>query len=213
MLHYLDELKMTAIDSRQIEPFLPAIMESLAPLEREELVKRFVLSEFSQLLNYYRNAPDLNSNESESRSRREQGGGRDYERRDGKSKTYKNRDANDRGSDRERFTRFHINVGKRDGVNPGRLIGEINDASVGGPRIHVGRIEIQTNCSLIEADTRYTKAIINTFSNLMINGRQVKAKLADDKERMTPRSDRSKRPGRPAKPHPIRSKRKKNTTA
>ncbi|RLB70101.1 MAG: ATP-dependent helicase [Deltaproteobacteria bacterium] len=212
MLHYLDELKTTAIDSSQIEPFLPAIMESLAPLEREELVKRFVLSEFSQLLNYYRNAPDLNDKQSESRGRREPSSGRDNERRDGKSKTYKNRDSNDRGSDNERFSRFHINVGKRDGINPGRLIGEINDASVGGPRIHVGRIDIQTNCSLIEADTRYAKDIIKTFSSLMINGRKVQAKIADDKERMTPRSDRSKRPGRPSKPHPIRSKRKNNKT-
>lgn len=208
MLHYLDKLKTTSIDSRQIEPFLPAIMESLAPLEREELVKRFVLSEFAQLLNYYRSAPDLNDNKPEGRGRRESGNSRDYERRDGKSKTYKNRDSNDRGSDRERFTRFHVNVGKRDGINPGRLIGEINDASVGGPRIHVGRIEIQTNCSLIEADTRYAKEIIKTFSSLMINGREVKAKIADDKERMTPRSDRGKRPGRPARPHPIRNKRK-----
>jgi len=215
MLHYLDELKMTAIDSHQIEPFLPAIMESLAPLEREELIKRFVLSEFAQLLNYYRNAPDLNSNESENRGRREHSSGRDYERRDGKSKTYKNRDKNDRGSDRERFTRFHINVGKRDGINPGRLIGEINDASTGGPRIHVGRIEIQSGFSLIEADTRSAKEIINTFSSLMINGRKVQAKIADDKEQMTPRSDRNKRPGRPSRPHPIRSKskRKKDTSA
>ncbi len=204
MLHYLDELKKTAIDSRQIEPFLPAIMESLAPLEREELVKRFVLSEFSQLLSYYRNAPDLNENEPFNRKNRDSGRARDYEHRDSKSKTYKNRDTNDRGSDRERFTRFHINVGKRDGINPGRLIGEINDASTGGPRIQVGRIEIQTNCSLIEADTRSAKEIINTFSNLMINGRKVQAKIADDKERMTPRSNK-----RPSRPHPIRSKSKR----
>ncbi len=210
MLHYLDELKTTAIDSRQIEPFLPAIMESLAPLEREELVKRFVLSEFAHLLNYYRNAPDLNDNKFEDRGRRESGSSRDYERRDGKPKISKSRDTTDHSGDRERFTRFHINVGKRDGINPSRLIGEINDASVGGPRIHVGRIDIQTNCSLIEADTRYAKEIIKTFSSLMINGREVKAKIADDKERMTPRSDRGKRPGRPARPHPIRNKRKKN---
>jgi len=212
MLHYLDELKIAAIDSRQIEPFLPAIMESLAPLEREELVKRFVLSEFAQLLNYYRNASDLNSKESEGRGRREHGSDRDYERRDGKCKTYKNRETNDHRTDSERFTRFHINVGKKDGVNPGRLIGEINDASIGGPRIHVGRIEIQTNCSLIEADTRYAKAIINTFSSLMINGRKVQAKLADDNEQMTLRSGRTKRPGRPSRPHPIRNKSKQNKT-
>ncbi len=204
MLHYLDELKKAAIDSRQIEPFLPEIMESLAPLEREELVKRFVLSEFSQLLNYYRYAPDLNENEPLNRRNRDSGRSRDYEHRTGRNKTCSSREAEDYGSDRERFTRFHINVGKRDGINPGRLIGEINDASAGGPRIKVGRIDIQTNCSLIEADTRYAKDIISAFSGLMINGRKVQAKIADNRERMTPRSNK-----RPARPHPIRSKSKR----
>ncbi|MCK5915024.1 MAG: DEAD/DEAH box helicase [Deltaproteobacteria bacterium] len=206
LLHYLDNLKATAIDSSQIEPFLPAIMESLAPLEREELVKRFVLSEFSQILGYYRNAPDLNENEREGNNRREYSSNRGSERRDGKHKTYKERDAGGHGSDHERFTRFHINVGRKDGVNPGRLIGEINDASIGGPRIHVGRIEIKGSSSLIEADTCYAKEIINTFSSLMINGRKVQAKIADDKEKMTPRSS-----GRPkSRPHPIRKKHKKD---
>ncbi|MCK5680174.1 DEAD/DEAH box helicase [bacterium] len=211
MLHYLDNLKSTAIDSQQIEPFLPAIMESLDPLEREELVKRFVLSEFAQLLSYYRNAPDLNSNELEGRGRRDSRDHKGNDRQSGKARSYSDRKGSDRGSGNENFTRFHINVGRQDGVNPGRLIGEINDASTGGPRIHVGRIEIKGGSSLIEADTRSTNQIINTFSNLMINGRKVVARVADEKEQMTPRKEGPRRPGGPkSRPHPIRNKRKKD---
>ena len=188
ILHYLDNLKKEKIDDSHIEEFLPAIMENLSPLEREELVKRFVIANFGPMLKYYRNTPDLNSTEPESKSR--------YERRQRKNND--NRTAA-YGRDQENFTRFHINVGSRDGVNPGRLIGEINDRAAKGPRIKVGRIEIRNGFSLLEADSRSEAAILRTFSNLMINGRKVEARISKEDEKMTPRS-------RPKSPHPIRKK-------
>ncbi len=188
MLHYLDNLKEQKIEASHIEPFLPAIMENLASLEREELVKRFVLSSFGPLLKYYRNTPDLNSAEPESKSR--------YERK--QRKTGDSRPAPS-GRDQENFTRFHLNVGSRDGVNPGRLIGEINDRAAKGSRIKVGRIEIKNDFSLLEADSHCEAAILRTFSNLMINGRKVEARVSSEQEKMTPRS-RSK------SAHPIRKK-------
>lgn len=181
ILHYLDKLKKREIDATHIEPFLPAILDNLAPLEREELIKRFVLAEFSPILHYYRHAPDLNIKEWETRSRHER-----IERRP----TDKRRMPATKG--RAQFTCFHLNVGKRDGVNPGRLIGEINDATVGGGRVRVGRIEIMKNYSLFEADSHSEAEVLQAFSNLMINGRRVVARFGGEKERMT------SRPARPA---------------
>ncbi|MBN2807925.1 MAG: DEAD/DEAH box helicase [Deltaproteobacteria bacterium] len=188
MLHYLDNLKEQPIDNNLIEPFLPAIMVNLASLNREELVKRFVFSSFGPLLKYYRNTPDLNAAEPESKTRSE-------------GKTRKTGDSRPSFSERdqEEFTRFHINVGSRDGVNPGRLIGEINDRAARGSRIKVGRIEIKNDSSLLEADSQFEAAILRTFSNLMINGRKVVARVSSDSEKMTPRS-------RPKAAHPIRKK-------
>ncbi len=181
MLHYLDKLKKREIDTTHIEPFLPAIFENLIPLEREELIKRFVLAEFAPILRSYRNAPDLNIREREVKSRHERSERRSSDKR-----------YTTATKGREQFTRFHLNVGKRDGVNPGRLIGEINDATADGRRVQVGRIEILKNCSLLEADSRSEAEILHAFSNLMINGRRVVARVGGENEKIT------SRPARPA---------------
>ena len=199
MLHYLDILKERKIDATYIEPFFPAILETLESLEREELIKRFVLANFAPLLNYYKNAPDLNESERESKSRYERSERKSGDSRYGagaKGRDRKDRDHKDRGI---QFTRFHLNVGRRDGVNPGRLIGEINDAAGKGVRIQVGRIEIKGDSCLLEAESRFENDIIRTFSNLQINGRKVVARVSSEKEKMTPRP-------RAKSPHPIRKK-------
>ncbi|MCD6292343.1 MAG: DbpA RNA binding domain-containing protein, partial [Deltaproteobacteria bacterium] len=202
MLHYLDILKERKIDATYIESFFPAILENLASLERDELIKRFVLANFSQLLNYYKNAPDLNESEHESKKRyerdreRKSGDGRYGAGAKGKGRDRKDREQKDQGV---QFTRFHINVGRKDGVNPSRLIGEINDAAGKGVRIQVGRIEVKGDSCLLEAESRFESNIIRTFSNLQINGRKVVARVSGENEKMTPRS-------RPKSPHPIRKK-------
>ncbi len=181
MLYSLDKLKEQNIDAAGIEPFMPAILEHLDSMDREELIRRFVLDEFAPFLDYYCHAPDLNARERENNSCRER-----IERRS----SDKRHTPATKGL--EEFTRFHINVGKRDGVNPGRLIGEINDATVEGSRIRVGRIEIMKNFSLLEADSRFESEVLQVFSNLMINGRRVSARLGEENEKMT------SRPARPA---------------
>ena len=207
MLRYLEDLKNRKIDATYIEPFFPAILESLEPLEREELIKRFVLANFAQLLDYYKNAPDLNEKEREGKSRYERNNerksgdsryGAGAKGRDRKDWDHKDRDFKDKDRGVQ-FTRFHINVGRKDGVNPSRLIGEINDAAGKGVRIQVGRIEVKGDSCLLEAESRFEKDIINTFSNLQINGRKVAARVSSESEKMTPRS-------RAKSPHPIRKK-------
>jgi ATP-dependent RNA helicase DeaD len=190
MLHYLDKLKKREIDTTHIEPFLPAIFENLVPLEREELIKRFVLAEFAPILRSYQNAPDLNIREREVKSRHERSERRSSDKR-----------YTTVTKGREQFTRFHLNVGKRDGVNPGRLIGEINEATAGGGRVRVGRIEIMKNCSLFEADSRSEAEVLHAFSNLMINGRKVVARVGDENEKV---------PSRPARPAWKKRKQDKN---
>ena len=159
------------------------------------------VANFAQLLDYYKNAPDLNEKERESKSRYERNERKSGDSRYGagaKGRDRKDRDHKDRDHGVQ-FTRFHINVGRRDGVNPSRLIGEINDAAGKGVRIQVGRIEVKGDSCLLEAESRFENEIIRTFSNLQINGRKVFARVSSESEKMTPRS-------RAKSPHPIRKK-------
>ena len=44
----------------QIEQFLPYIYDKLSWLDREQLIKHFVSTEFNRYLSYYRHARDIN---------------------------------------------------------------------------------------------------------------------------------------------------------
>lgn len=164
LISLIDTMKQVDVDHGQINPFLPAIMESLASLDREELIKKFVSIEFNRFLEYYRNAPDLNV--------KEQRNARDPRRKKQDKFGKHHRDNN--------FTRFFINVGKNDGVNPSRLIGKINDSSRSS-RIKIGKIEIMNNSAFLEADSKFTHEIMNAFKHLMINGKPVSIDTARKK--------------------------------
>ena len=101
-------------------------------LTKEDVVKKFVSAEFNRFIEYYERAGDLNQKE---------GQGRDRDRGD--------RDRGDRGRDRDRGgrrnddnkTRFFVNIGKRDGLNPGGLLRVVCD-SADLKSDKVGRIDI-----------------------------------------------------------------------
>ena len=156
LFNHIDTIKGVKVSQERIERFLPAITESLASLSREELIARLLSLEFNRLLDYYQNAPDLNVKEFE-RSKRPI---------DSKeAKPWKPAIPN-------RITRFHLNVGKRDGMNPKRLLTEFNDA-MDNPNIKIGRIEIMRNSTTVEAETRYADSILKAFQLHPINGKIV----------------------------------------
>ena len=161
----IDVMKQVDINHQQIDPYLPAVMEKLASLDREELIKRFVSVEFNRFLDYYRNAPDLNASTPGK-------GPEPGNNHKGKDKPFK-------PSASGKFSRFILNVGKKDGVNPGRLIGEINDA-IGNRGIRIGRIEIMDRSALLEADSRFAPQILGAFKNLMVGGKPVAIKLTGE---------------------------------
>ena len=60
LYHLVDKVKNTEIQHQEIGAFLPAVYEKLKGISKEEIIQRFVSSEFNRFLNYYRNAPDIN---------------------------------------------------------------------------------------------------------------------------------------------------------
>jgi len=187
IMHRIDTMLKENIDHDRIESLLPALQEKLASLDREELIKRFVALESKRFLEYYRYAPDLNVDEKA--IGRGQKNGRDGGRR------------NDRS--RAKFTRFHINVGKNDGMAPERLISIINRGSR-NMNIAVGKIQLMRNFCFIEADSKFSDKVMNAFSSQMINGRKVNIQIAEGRNEFSgkraagrkPKSKRSNTDGR-----------------
>jgi len=165
LLRMIDTMKQVEVNHKQIDPFLPAITERLSMLDREELIKRFVSVEFNRFLEYYRNAPDLNVSAVEKRPEPRKG----Y-RENNVGKPFA----------RQQVSRFLLNVGKKDGLNPSRLIAEINDA-VGHNSLRIGKIEMMNHSAILEAESNFAPQILGAFKNLLINGKHAAVKLIKDR--------------------------------
>ena len=131
-MHLIDKVHNIEVNTTQIQEFLPSIYEKLEDLSREELIQKFVSLEFNAFLSYYENATDLNDISSSSRGGDAPSGSR------GRARD-------------ENMTRFFINVGRKDNINPARLIGLINDQRI-TDKIDIGAIDILDTFSFFEID-------------------------------------------------------------
>ncbi len=180
IMHRIDTMVGGNIDHDRIDHLLPALREKLASFDREELIKRFITLESKRFIDYYRYAPDLNVDE--------KGIDRGQKKR---------RDAGRRGDrSRAKFTRFHVNVGKNDGMAPERLISIINQGSR-NDNIAIGKIQLMRNFCFIEADSKFSDKVMSAFSRQKINGRKVNIEIAENRNEFSgkrvPRKSKAKR--------------------
>ena len=159
LMHLIDKVQNVEVNTKQIEEFLPSIYEKLEGLDREELIQKFVSLEFNNFLSYYENAADLNDLSS---SRRD-------------------RDSSDTGRGRQRdenMTRFFINIGRKDDLNPASLIGLINDQRI-TDNIEIGAIDILDTFSFFELDKNFEGQALSAFEENEpdFNGRGVNIEI------------------------------------
>jgi len=153
----LDEVTRVEVDYEQIDPLYETVAAKFAHLDREELIKKFISLEFNRFLEYYKDAPDINVQDT----------GRKQKNKREQRKTSR-QDSRGHG----RFTRFSLNVGRRQGIEPEGLIGKINEIP-GVGRIKIGKINIKRNSAHMEAETKFTAQILAAFQHAEINGKTV----------------------------------------
>ena len=138
LMNLIDKVQNTEVNESEMEEFLPSIYEKLESLDREELIKKFVSLEFNTMLKYYENSKDLNDLSSRENSRA--------------------RTVN------ENMTRFFINIGRKDNLNPGKLIGLINEQNI-GDKVEIGSIDILDTFSFFELDKDFEDKTLEAFAN------------------------------------------------
>ncbi len=174
LVKLVDGVKNVEVDHDHIDPLYAKISEMFGDMDREEIIKKFVSMEFNRFLTYYKNAPDLNVKESPNKKY----GKKEYPRREQHGRPQNSRhQAGGFQNGKQKFTRFFLNVGKRDGILPQGLIGRINGVP-GIGRIKIGKIEIMRNSALLEADSRFTPQILGAFQHSKINGKTVSIEVA-----------------------------------
>lgn len=168
LLKLLDEVQTVDINDEQIAPFLETAHEKLAELSREDLIKRFVSIEFNQFLEYYKDAADLNS------FGRDRGNERN-DRSDSKSRDRGergDRGIRTRGGVESGYDRYFINVGRRDGLSPVRLMGVLNE-ELKGKKPDFGKIDIQNNFSFFEVETGFENDLVHGTKGAKFEGRDI----------------------------------------
>lgn len=174
-----DRIERVKIDEDQIAKYLPGVTRKLEWLSGEDLLKRVVSLEFNRLLDYYRNAPNIDFiDEKPSRERKE-----------------RQKPLNDKEKDRRTaeagMERIYINLGKGDGFFAGNLIDMLNHV-VEGKRVDVGRIDLLPHYSLFDVQKADAQRVVEGLRGADWLGHRVYSEIADQKRDYTHASARKK---------------------
>lgn len=183
LFNMINRVENVETDYEEIDRFLPEISKKLSWMDREELIKHFVSLEFTSLLSYYRDAVDLNIDESLEKEKI---------RRENNQRSKQKRE---RHFDKSLFSTLSINLGYKDKVVPQRIIGMINGYTP-HRRIEIGKIDITDRCSFVEVKNDGVDAVKDALDGRIIKGKEIVVDFADNiehKERKT--SDTRERKG------------------
>ena len=154
----IDDLERIQVNEEQIEGFLPEIFRRLDWMDKNDIIKRIVTREFGRFVRYYQDAPELE----------------EVTRKDADDAQRKKKD---RHRAQKGYTRFFINIGKKDHVQPVHII-EMLNRNVAG-RVDVGRIDLMQSFSFFECPEEYTEEILTGMDGVNYKGRQVHVEVAE----------------------------------
>ena len=166
LLNLVDKVVNTKVGS-QIEKYLPSIKEKFSHLDKEDLIKHFISTEFNRFLSFYKNSNNINLKEQKN-----------------KDKPSVARKRNSKGHSEDGFTRFFINIGRGSNLQTHNLIGMINEFTK-NRNIVIGKIDIFKNFSFFEVENAYENLILKSFYKKDWNGEKLiveKSKAPTDQD-------------------------------
>ena len=116
LFNLADRIEKVKVNEEEIAKYLPNISRKLGWLTEQDLIKRIVSLEFNRLIDYYRDTPDLDIPDENTRKPKE--GNFAKEGRNGRKKDIRTAEAG--------FERIYINLGKAHGFFPPNLIEMVN---------------------------------------------------------------------------------------
>lgn len=164
-LYYMVEKMQNIQPDKKLERLLPDVLELLKDMSKEEVVSRFIALKFNPLLEYYHNSTDLNATvakeikeQNEAKKAKSRGAKGSYIDDSEPKKSRRQMRVADKGD----TIRLKINRGKRDGFEPKRLLGLINDVT-GDRTIKIGDIDLSPKFTFFDVDKRKAAKLISAF--------------------------------------------------
>ncbi len=174
LFRHIDNLENVDIMRDDIDDYLPIVFRKLNWLSREELITRIVALNFNRFLDYYKDAKDLNVDDT----------------REGKSSGSKEKKQHDDSN----MVRLFFGLGKRDHIKPNSLIGKINDVTR-TKDINIGHIDLMENYSFVAVDGDHAQFVVDCFADPMKNkdGIRVEITTGEPKEKSGRSKERKSR--------------------
>lgn len=166
---FADKIEKVKVNEDEIARLLPSVYRRLEWLEKEDIIKRVVSLEFNRLIDYYRDAEEIET-PSDRYSREDKGGARSSRDR------FESRGAGGSRSAEKGYSRLFINIGRTDNVNPATLMGLINDFVPG--KVRIGRIDLMQNFSFFEVPEGDAQKVISSLKGQEENGRRISVEVA-----------------------------------
>ena len=156
LIHLVEKLKNTEIQHDEIGSFLPAAYEQLKSISKEEIIQRFISTEFNRFLSYYRKAADINV-ELKKESRADFTGG---------------------SNSRSGQIRLFVNLGQMEKFNPQKLKTYLQETA-NVANLHVSNIEVTRCSSYFEVGAQFAEIVIAKFKKEKFQNRRVQIDYAD----------------------------------
>ena len=170
LIKLIDDIEKVKVNEEEIESFLPGIYRKLEWLSKEDLIKRVVSMEFNRFLEYYSNAPEIETpTVTDRRGEREP-----RERKDHGSSREKTERKAEKG-----YTRLFLNLGKTDGFYANQII-ELINRNMKKQRTTIGRIDLMQNFSFFEEAEKQANDVISALNKVNLNGRRVVVEVAGE---------------------------------
>lgn len=167
LMALLDKINAQAVNESEIEPYMQSALEKFEHMSKEDVIKKFISTEFTRFLDYYRGAGDLNA---DARTGHLQGH-RDSNRPQG------NYEQNGNGD----FQRFFLNIGGMAGINKGALLRKICDLA-GITSQEVGRIDMRDEFSFFEVKNHVGRQTFDSFKNQEWEGKRLRIEVAEKRD-------------------------------
>jgi len=164
LLNLVDQIEKVKVDEDEIAELMPAIFRKLEWLDKEDIIKRVVSLEFNRMIDYYKDAEEIQivDERSMKKERSEQRGDRRFPVAE------------------EGFSRFFLNFGKADGLFPNQLIELVNKCVPG--KVRIGKIDLRENFSFFEVEEGEAMRVMDQMNGYEIEGRRLSVEPAQGKK-------------------------------
>ncbi|MDE5660870.1 MAG: DEAD/DEAH box helicase [Muribaculaceae bacterium] len=164
-----DRLERVEVNENAIGRFLPGVEKKLEWLDGNDLLKRVLSLEFNRLLDYYRDAPEIeNISDKPKKS----------DRKEKTKREIPTDEEKDRRTAARGMARMYVSVGKRDGFYAGNLIDMLNHL-VPGQRVDVGRIDLLPTYTLFDVKKADGPRIAAALKGAEFFGKRLHCEQAD----------------------------------